>query len=103
MALALGDAEWPAALHAAGDVRRRRARQACCGPRFPAWLRTRFNANEILTSLMLVYVATLLLSWLVHGPWRDPEGYNFPQSKLFVDSALLPNLARRRRGSTRRY
>ena len=58
----------------------------------PAWLRTRFNANEILTSLMLVYVATLLLSWLVHGPWRDPEGYNFPQSRLFVDSALLPNL-----------
>ena len=58
----------------------------------PAWLRTRFNANEILTSLMLVYVATLFLSWLVHGPWRDPEGYNFPQSKLFVDSALLPIL-----------
>jgi len=41
---------------------------------------------------MLVYVATLLLSWLVHGPWRDPEGYNFPQSKLFTDNALLPNL-----------
>ena len=58
----------------------------------PAWLRTRFNANEILTSLMLVYVATLLLSWLVHGPWRDPEGYNFPQSKLFAANALLPNL-----------
>jgi len=58
----------------------------------PAWLRTRFNANEILTSLMLVYVATLYLSWLVHGPWRDPEGYNFPQSKLFGDAALLPNL-----------
>jgi simple sugar transport system permease protein len=58
----------------------------------PAWLRTRCNANEILTSLMLVYVATLLLSWLVHGPWRDPEGYNFPQSKLFTDNALLPNL-----------
>ena len=41
---------------------------------------------------MLVYVATLFLSWLVHGPWRDPEGYNFPQSKLFIDSALLPIL-----------
>ena len=58
----------------------------------PAWLRTRFNANEILTSLMLVYVANLFLSWLVHGPWRDPDGYNFPQSKLFTDAALLPNL-----------
>lgn len=58
----------------------------------PAWLRTRFNANEILTSLMLVYVATYLLSFLVHGPWRDPEGFNFPQSKMFGESALLPNL-----------
>jgi len=59
---------------------------------FPAWLRTRFNASEILTSLMLVYVATLGLSYLVHGPWRDPEGFNFPQSKMFGDAALLPNL-----------
>jgi len=58
----------------------------------PAWLRTRFNANEILVSLMLVYVATHLLSWLVHGPWRDPEGFNFPQSKLFHDAASLPVL-----------
>jgi simple sugar transport system permease protein len=58
----------------------------------PAWLKTRFNANEILVSLMLVYVATLLLSLLVHGPWRDPEGFNFPQSKMFSDAALLPNL-----------
>ena len=58
----------------------------------PAWLRTRFNANEILTSLMLVYVATLVLSLLVHDAWRDPEGFNFPQSKMFTDSALLPNL-----------
>jgi simple sugar transport system permease protein len=58
----------------------------------PAWLKTRFNASEILTSLMLVYVATLVLSLLVHGPWRDPEGFNFPQSKAFADAALLPNL-----------
>lgn len=58
----------------------------------PAWLKTRFNANEILVSLMLVYVATLTLSLLVHGPWRDPEGFNFPQSKMFADTALLPNL-----------
>jgi general nucleoside transport system permease protein len=58
----------------------------------PALLRTRFNANEILTSLMLVYVATLTLSLLVHGAWRDPEGFNFPQSKMFSDAALLPIL-----------
>jgi general nucleoside transport system permease protein len=58
----------------------------------PAYLRTRFNANEILTSLMLVYVATLALSLLVHGAWRDPEGFNFPQSKMFGEAALLPIL-----------
>lgn len=56
----------------------------------PALLRTRFNANEILVSLMLNYVALLLLSYLVHGPWRSPEGYNFPETRLFSDSALLP-------------
>jgi simple sugar transport system permease protein len=58
----------------------------------PAWLRTRFNANEILTSLMLVYVAQLMVSWLVHGPWKDPEGFNFPQTQMFQPHALLPLL-----------
>ena len=58
----------------------------------PAFLRVRFNTNEILVSLMLVYVASFLLSWLVHEPWRDPEGFNFPQSKLFTEGALLPNI-----------
>ena len=58
----------------------------------PAWLKTRFNTNEILTSLMLTYVGFLVLSYLVHGPWKDPEGMNFPESRLFHDSALLPIL-----------
>ncbi len=58
----------------------------------PALLKTRFNANEILTSLMLSYVAIQLLGYLVHGPWRDPEGYNFPETRLFGDQALLPVL-----------
>lgn len=56
----------------------------------PAFLRDRFNANEILVSLMLVYVAQLLLSYLVHGVLKDPEGFNFPQSKMFSDGFLLP-------------
>jgi len=58
----------------------------------PAFLRTRFNANEILTSLMLVYIAELMVSWLVHGPWKDPDGFNFPQTRLFQAKALLPIL-----------
>src|SRR5271165_3912460 len=44
----------------------------------PALGKVRFGASEILTSLMLVYVADLLLDYLVRGPWRDPHGYNFP-------------------------
>jgi general nucleoside transport system permease protein len=48
-----------------------------------AWLRAQFNANEILVSLMLTYVAGLLLIYMVTGPLRDPQGYNFPQSKVF--------------------
>jgi general nucleoside transport system permease protein len=58
----------------------------------PAFLKTRFNTNEILTSLMLTYVALLVLSYLVHGPWRDPDGFNFPESRLFHDAATLPKL-----------
>ena len=48
-----------------------------------AGLRDKFNANEILVSLMLVYVANLLLSYLVFGPWKDPKGFNFPQTVSF--------------------
>lgn len=48
-----------------------------------ALLRDRFNASEILVSLMLVYVANLLLSYLVFGPWKDPQGFNFPQTVSF--------------------
>ena len=58
----------------------------------PAFLRTHFNANEILTSLMLVYVALLLLGLMVQGPLRDPQSFNFPESKLFQPAALLPAL-----------
>ncbi len=57
-----------------------------------ALLRERFNASEILVSLMLVYVATLVLSYLVFGPWKDPLGYNFPQTKTFEAAALVPRL-----------
>ncbi|MBS1270340.1 MAG: hypothetical protein MAG794_01295 [Gammaproteobacteria bacterium] len=56
----------------------------------PAFLRTRFNTNEILVSLMLNYVAILILSYLVHDLWRDPDGFNFPESRLFSESSTLP-------------
>lgn len=57
-----------------------------------ALLRDRFNANEILVSLMLVYVAEMVLSYLVYGPWKDPAGYNFPQTITFLDASRVPKL-----------
>jgi ABC-type uncharacterized transport system permease subunit len=58
----------------------------------PAFLKARFNTNEILTSLMLVYVAQLFLDWLVRGPWKDPAAMNFPQAPRFTGYAVLPEM-----------
>ncbi len=57
-----------------------------------ALLRDRFNANEILVSLMLVYVAEMVLAYLVYGPWKDPAGYNFPQTVTFANPTKVPRL-----------
>jgi ABC-type uncharacterized transport system permease subunit len=57
-----------------------------------ALLRDRFNASEILVSLMLVYVAEQLLSYVVRGPWKDPHGYNFPQTITFLEQTRVPRL-----------
>jgi len=55
-----------------------------------AWLRERYQANEILVSLMLVYVAVQVLGYLVFGPWKDPAGYNFPQTQTFDAATRIP-------------
>ncbi|NTV11124.1 MAG: ABC transporter permease [Zoogloea sp.] len=55
----------------------------------PALLKARFNAEETLTTLMLAYVASFILAYMVNGPWRDPSGMNFPQSIMFGDPALF--------------
>jgi ABC-type uncharacterized transport system permease subunit len=58
----------------------------------PALLKNRFGTNEILTSLMLVYVANYLLDWIVRGPWRDPKGFGFPGSRVFTGDQVMPVL-----------
>ena len=58
-----------------------------------AFLRDRANASEILVSLMLVYVADMLLGYLTYGPWKDPDGYNFPQTISFLPVTQVPLLA----------
>ncbi len=57
-----------------------------------ALLRDRANTSEILVSLMLVYVADMVLGTLVYGPWKDPAGYNFPQTITFLDATKVPRL-----------
>ncbi len=57
-----------------------------------AFLRTRFNANEILVTLMLTSIALQVLYYLLLGPWKDPQGFNFPQTVLFQDEALFSPL-----------
>ena len=59
-----------------------------------ALLRDRFNAGEILVTLMLVYVAVQVLGYLVYGPWKDPAGYNFPQTRTFEAVTQIPKLMR---------
>src|SRR5712672_2139813 len=54
--------------------------------------KVKFGASEILTSLMLVYVADLFLDYLVRGPWRDPAGFNFPTTAEFDPVATVPVL-----------
>src|SRR6202158_1532059 len=58
----------------------------------PAICKVRFGASEILTSLMLVYVANFGMDYLVRGPWRDPKGYNFPTTPDFDPVATVPTL-----------
>jgi len=56
----------------------------------PALLRTKLKVNEILTTLMLTYVAVQLLNFLIFGPWKSPTAYGQPQTVLFNDSQILP-------------
>lgn len=62
-----------------------------------AFWRARLNANEILVSLMLSLVAAQFLYYLLLGPWKDPNGFNFPQSVMFQFDATIPTLIPRTR------
>ena len=55
----------------------------------PAILKTRLNVNEILVSLMLVYVAMLFIDFIVRGPLRDPMSFGFPLTKPYPEGALI--------------
>ena len=60
----------------------------------PAFLKTRYHVSEVLSTLMLVYVALQVLNYLVSGPWKDPNGHNFPQTAPFSAAESLPHVLR---------
>jgi len=56
----------------------------------PAIMKVKWNVNELITCLMLNYVGTLLISWLIQGPWKDPTGFAFPRTAKFPSVGELP-------------
>jgi ABC-type uncharacterized transport system permease subunit len=58
----------------------------------PAFLKTRFEVNEILTTLMLNYAIVQLLYYLLRTSWKDPMAFGFPRTSLFTASQSLPYL-----------
>ncbi|GFN31181.1 ABC transporter permease [Paenibacillus xylaniclasticus] len=54
--------------------------------------RTHFQVNELISSLMLNYIALLLLDYFVYGPWKDPAGFNFPGTPMFETWMQLATL-----------
>ena len=59
----------------------------------PAILRAKMQVNEVITSLMLVYVATEIVNYLVYGPWKGAKEWGFPYSDKFPDAAIIPTIS----------
>jgi ABC-type uncharacterized transport system permease subunit len=55
-----------------------------------AVLRVGVNLNEALSTLLLNFVAPLVLAYFVFGPWKDPASFNLPLSEPYPDDARLP-------------
>ncbi len=63
----------------------------------PAYLKTRFGADEVVTTLLLNFVILIFLQMMLEGPLQDPMGLGWPQSAPIVDEGLLPKLVPRMR------
>ena len=58
----------------------------------PALLKTFFKVNEILTTLMMNYIAAYWLDYLVYTAWKDPNGFGFPGTAVFPADAWIPQI-----------
>ncbi len=60
-----------------------------CWAGVAGFLRARWKVNEVIVTLLMNYIAILLVDYLVYGPWKDPKGFNFPLTAQFTDAARL--------------
>jgi len=58
----------------------------------PTLLKIFWEVNEVITTLLLNYIALYILKFLMYGPWKNPASYGFPLSKTFPQTAILPVL-----------
>ncbi len=63
----------------------------------PLWLRLKFSVDEVVTTLLLNFVAILFVSMLIDTVLKDPLGFGWPQSEAIADQAMLPDLVARSR------
>ncbi|MCF1460603.1 ABC transporter permease [Agrobacterium vitis] len=63
----------------------------------PLWLRLRFSVDEVVTTLLLNFVAVLFVSMLIDTVLKDPMAFGWPQSQSVADAAMLPKLLARSR------
>lgn len=58
----------------------------------PLGLRLRFGVDEVVTTLLLNFVAVLFVSMMIEGPMKDPLAFGWPQSEPVPDAAVLPKI-----------
>ena len=63
----------------------------------PTWLKLRLGVDEVVTTLLLNFVALLLIGMLLEGPMQDPMSLGWPQSPPVAAEATLPRLVARTR------
>lgn len=56
-------------------------------------LKAKLRVNEIIVTLLMNYIASAWVSYLVYGPWKDPKGFNFPLTERFAQEIMLPTLS----------
>ena len=73
------------------------AAAGAAGMMAPAYLKTRFGADEVVTTLLLNFIILIFLQMMLEGPLKDPMGMGWPQSEPIIDNGTLPRLLPRMR------